>query len=76
MIFAAQQHAAQYATATVASVSLNAFQDAINVIAHHAAAQLIAIILAAVSVFALLANAILEEDASPLAIMYVIMTAK
>ena len=76
MIFAAQQHAAQYVTAIVASVSLNAYQDAINAIAHHAAAQLIAIILAAVSAFAVLANVILEEDASHLAIMYVIMTAK
>ena len=76
MIFAAQQHAAQYATATVASVSLNAYQDAINATALHAAAQLIVIILAAVSVFAVLANAILEEDASHLAITYVTMTAK
>ena len=76
MIFAAQQLAAQYATATVASVSLNAYQDAINATALHAAAQLIVIILAAVSVFAILANAILEEDASHLAIMYVTMTAK
>ena len=76
MIFVVQQLAAQYATVTVASVSLNAFQDAINATAHHAAAQLFATILAAVSVFAVLANAILEEDASHLAIMYVIMTAK
>ena len=76
MIFAAQQHAAQYATATVASVSLNAYQDAINATVLHAAAQLIVIILVAVSVFAVLANAILEEDATHLAIMYVIMTAK
>ena len=76
MIFAAQQHAAQYATATVASVSLNAYQDAINATALHAAAQLIAIILAAVSAFAVLANAILEEDAAHLAIMYVIIAAK
>ena len=76
MIFAAQQHAAQYVTAIVASVSLNAYQDAINATAHHAAAQLIAIILAAVSAFAVLANAILEEDAAHLAIMYVIIAAK
>ena len=76
MIFAAQQHAAQYVTAIVASVSLNAYQDAINATALHAAAQLIVIILVAVSVFAVLANAILAEDATHLAIMYVIMTAK
>ena len=76
MIFAAQQHAVQYATATVASVSLNAYQDAINATALHAAAQLIVIILVAVSVFAVLANAISEEDASHLAIMCATMTAK
>ena len=76
MIFAAQQHAAQYVTAIVASVSLNAYQDAINATALHAAAQLTAIILAAVSAFAVLANAILEEDAAHLAIMNVIIAAK
>ena len=76
MISAAQQLVAQYATAIVASVSLSVFQDAINVIAHHAAAQLIAITLAAAFVVAILANAILEEDASHLATMYATMTAK
>ena len=76
MIFAAQQHAAQYATATVASVSLNAYQDAINATALHAAAQLIVIILVAVSVFAVLANAILEEDAILHADMFVTTIAR
>ena len=76
MIFAAQQHAVQYVTAIVASVSLNAYQDAINATALHAAAQLTAIILAAVSAFAVLANAIFPEDAAHLAIMYVIIAAK
>ena len=70
------QNVAQYAIAILASVFQNVYQDAVNATALHAAAQLIVIILVAVSVFAVLANAILEEDASHLAIMYVIMTAK
>ena len=76
MIFAAQQHAAQYVTAIVASVSLNAYQDAINATALHAAAQLIVTILVAVFAFALLANAILEEDATLLVTMFVTMIVK
>ena len=58
------QLVAQYATAIVASVPQDAYQDAINAIVPLAyAAQVFAIILAAAYAFALLANAILEEDA-------------
>ena len=76
MISAVNHHAVQYVTAIVASVSQNAYQDAINVIALHAVAQLIVIILVAAFAYALLANAILEEDASLLATMFVTMIAK
>ena len=71
------QDAVHYVTAIVASVSQNVYQDAANAIALHAFAfQVIAVILAAVFVFAVLANVILEEDASHLAIMCATMTAK
>ena len=54
----------------------NAYQDAVNVIALLAfAAQLIAI-LVVIYAFAILAHAILEEDAILHVIMYVIMIAK
>ena len=54
----------------------NAYQDAVNAIALLAfAAQLIAI-LVVIYAFAILAHAILEEDAILHAIMYVIMIAK
>ena len=65
-----------YVIAIVASVSQNAYQDAINVIALPAVALLIAIILVAVFAFALLANAILEEDATHLVTMSATMIAK
>ena len=71
------QDVVHYVTAIVASVSQNVYQDVANAIALHAFAfQVIAVILAAVFAFALHANAILEEDATHLAIMYVITTAK
>jgi len=58
-------------------VFLNVYQDAINAIVLHAfAAQLIVIILAAVFAFAHLANAILEEDATLLVIMFAITNVK
>ena len=63
-------HVVQYAIAIIASVFQDAYQDVINVIATLAfAAQLYAMILVAAYAFALHANAILEEDASLLAIM-------
>ncbi len=65
-----------YVIAIVASVSQNAYQDAINVIVLPAVALLIAIILVAVFAFALLANAILEEDATHLVTMSATMIAK
>ena len=76
MISAVNHHVAQYVTAIVASVSQNVYQDAVNAIVLLAAAQLIVIILVAVFVFALLANAILEEDATLLVTMYVTMIVK
>ena len=76
MISAVNHHVAQYVTAIVASVSQNAYQDAVNVIVLLAAAQLIVTILVAVFAFALLANAILEEDATLLVTMYVTMIVK
>ena len=73
----AHQHVVQFVIAITASVFLDAFQDAINVIVILAfAARLIAIILAVAYASALLANAILEEDAFLHAIMYVTMIAK
>ena len=61
----------------IASVFQNAYQDAVNAIVHHAfASQHIAAILVAVFVFALLANAILEEDATLLVIMFAITNVK
>ena len=65
-----------YVIAIVASVSQNAYQDAINVIVLPAVALLIAIILVAVFAFALLASAILEEDATHLVTMSATMIAK
>ncbi len=76
MISAVKHHVAQYVTAIVASVSQNAYQDAVNVIVLLAAAQLIVTILVAVFAFALLANAILEEDATLLVTMFVTMIVK
>ena len=76
MISAVNHHVAQYVTAIVASVSQNAYQDAVNVIVLLAAAQLIVTILVAVFAFALLANAILEEDATLLVTMFVTMIVK
>ena len=68
---------ALYAIVIVASVSQNAFQDAVNAFALLVfAALLIAIILVAAYAFALHANAISEEDVSHLAIMSVITIAK
>ncbi len=76
-MISALQHVVQYAIAITASVFQDVYQDAINVIVIHAfAAQLYAIILVAAYAFALLANAILEEDAFLHAIMYVTMIAK
>ena len=73
----ALQHVVKYAIAIAASVSQDVFQDAINVIVIHAfAAHLYAIILVVAYASALLANAILEEDAFLHAIMYVTMIAK
>ena len=61
----------------IASVFQNAYQDAVNAIVHHAfASQHIAVILVAVFVFALLASAILEEDAIHLVDMFAIILAK
>ena len=76
MISAVNHHVAQYVIAIVASVSQNAYQDAVNVIVLLAAAQLIVTILVAVFAFALLANAILEEDATLLVTMFVTMIVK
>ena len=76
MISAVNHHVAQYVTAIVASVSQNVYQDAVNAIVLLAAAQLIVTILVAVFAFALLANAILEEDATLLVTMYVTMIVK
>ena len=71
------QDVVHYVTAIVASVSQNVYQDAANAIALHAFAfQVIAVILAAVFAFALLANAILEEDAFLHADMFVTMDAR
>ena len=68
---------ALYAIVIVASVSQNAFQDAVNAFALLVfAARLIAIILVAAYAFALHANAISEEDVSHLVIMSVITIAK
>ena len=61
----------------IASVFQNAYQDAVNAIVHHAfAAQPIAVTLVAVFAIALLADAILEEDAIHHAIMFAIIHAK
>ena len=69
-MISAPQDVVQSAIAIIASVFQDAYQDVINVIAIHAfAAQLYAMILVAAYAFALHANAILEEDASLLAIM-------
>ena len=71
------QDVAQYAIYMIASVFQNAYQNAVNAIVHHAfASQHIAAILVAVFVFALLASAILEEDAIHLADMFAIILAK
>ena len=61
----------------IASVFQNAYQDAVNAIVHHVfAAQHIAVTLVAVFAIALLADAIFEEDAIHLAIMFAIIHAK
>ena len=61
----------------LASVFQNVYQDAVNATVHHAfAAQHIAVTLVAVFAIALLADAILEEDAIHLAIMFAIIHAK
>ena len=61
----------------IASVFQNAYQNAVNAIVHHAfAAQHIAVTLVAVFAIALLADAIFEEDAIHLAIMFAIIHAK
>ena len=71
------QNVAQYAIVILASVFQNVYQDAVNAIVHHAfAAQHIAVTLVAVFAIALLANAILEEDAIHHAIMFAIIHAK
>ena len=67
----------QFVTAIVASVFQNVSQDAINAIVLPAfAAQHYAIIHAAAYAYALLANAILEEDVSHLVTMFAIMIVK
>ena len=71
------QNVAQYAIAILASVFQNVYQDAVNATVHHAfAAQHIAVTLVAVFAIALLADAILEEDAIHLADMFAIIHAK
>ena len=71
------QNVAQYAIAILASVFQNVYQDAVNATVHHAfAAQHIAVTLVAVFAIALLADAIFEEDAIHLAIMFAIIHAK
>ena len=71
------QNVAQYAIAILASVFQNVYQDAVNATVHHAfAAQHIAVTLVAVFAIALLASAILEEDAIRLADMFAIILAK
>ena len=71
------QNVAQYAIAILASVFQNVYQDAVNATVHHAfAAQHIAVTLVAVFAIALLADAILEEDAIHHVIMFVIIHAK
>ena len=71
------QNVAQYAIAIFASVFPNLYQYAINATAYFAfAAQNIAATLVAIFVIALLADAILEEDAIHLVIMFAIIHAK
>ena len=71
------QNVAQYAIVILASVFQNVYQDAVNATVHHAfAAQHIAVTLVAVFAIALLADAIFEEDAIHLAIMFAIIHAK
>ena len=71
------QNVAQYAIAILASVFQNVYQDAVNAIVHHAfAVQHIVVTLVAVFAIALLADAILEEDAIHLADMFAIILAK
>ena len=71
------QNVAQYAIAILASVFPNVYQDAVNATVHHAfAVQHIAVTLVAVFAIALLADAILEEDAIHHVIMFAIIHAK